>query len=410
MKIFENYSRFFITLLIFLSCIAANAQKKDISTAKTYIKSGKDYDKAEQLMQKLLKDSTNRQNTTIWDVLFESVLKQYKVVNQQIYLKQNADTTKLFSNALKMFQIYEAFDSMDAKPNTKGISQPKYRKKHAEFLLEYRRNLYGGGMYYVKKKNFAEAYKLYDAYIDCAYQPLFEDQKLIEQDPYIHKAAYMALYSAFRISDVKKTLKYAELAMRDTANMNNKLQYLSETFFAMRDTDKYVATLEQGFANYPKVMYYYPRLFNYYFNIKHDVAKSEQVCNKALAADSTNVVFLSTKSSLLLNKEDFDGCVKICDRLIARNDSLTDAYLNAGLAFYNQAVKIENNIKLQRKQRSQQLQLYKRALPYLQRYRALAPNEKEKWGIPLYTVYLNLNMGKEFDEIEKILKTENGKK
>ena len=27
-----------------------------------------------------------------------------------------------------------------------------------------------------------------------------------------------------------------------------------------------------------------------------------------------------------------------------------------------------------------------------------------KWAFPLYTIYLNLNMGKEFDEIDKIMK------
>ena len=40
----------------------------------------------------------------------------------------------------------------------------------------------------------------------------------------------------------------------------------------------------------------------------------------------------------------------------------------------------------------------------MQEYRKLAPNEKAKWGVPLYTIYLNLNMGREFEEIDKLLK------
>ena len=28
---------------------------------------------------------------------------------------------------------------------------------------------------------------------------------------------------------------------------------------------------------------------------------------------------------------------------------------------------------------------------------------KDKWGTPLYTIYLNLNMGKEFEEIDRII-------
>ena len=34
----------------------------------------------------------------------------------------------------------------------------------------------------------------------------------------------------------------------------------------------------------------------------------------------------------------------------------------------------------------------------------MVPDEKGLWGLPLYTIYLNLNMGKEFDEIDKLLK------
>lgn len=39
----------------------------------------------------------------------------------------------------------------------------------------------------------------------------------------------------------------------------------------------------------------------------------------------------------------------------------------------------------------------------MERYRALAPNQKDKWAPALYNIYLNLNMGKKFEEITKIL-------
>lgn len=47
--------------------------------------------------------------------------------------------------------------------------------------------------------------------------------------------------------------------------------------------------------------------------------------------------------------------------------------------------------------------LYKSAMPYLQKYRTMAPDMQDQWALPLYTIYLNLNMGKEFDEIDKLL-------
>ena len=45
---------------------------------------------------------------------------------------------------------------------------------------------------------------------------------------------------------------------------------------------------------------------------------------------------------------------------------------------------------------------YEKALPYIEKYKELMPDSKEKWLAPLYTIYLNLNMGKEFDIIDRI--------
>ena len=40
----------------------------------------------------------------------------------------------------------------------------------------------------------------------------------------------------------------------------------------------------------------------------------------------------------------------------------------------------------------------------MERYRELRPDEKEKWAAALYNIYLNLNMGKEFLEIDRLLR------
>ena len=47
--------------------------------------------------------------------------------------------------------------------------------------------------------------------------------------------------------------------------------------------------------------------------------------------------------------------------------------------------------------------LYRTALPYLEQYRAMAADKIDRWGRPLYRIYLSLNMGDKFDEIDKLL-------
>ena len=71
---------------------------------------------------------------------------------------------------------------------------------------------------------------------------------------------------------------------------------------------------------------------------------------------------------------------------------------------FNLAVEQDKNSHNSRKTKEQVEENYKKALPYLVKYREMEPKEQGKWAFPLYTIYLNLNMGKEFDEIDKVMK------
>ena len=76
-----------LLLLMITPCL--RAQKKELSQARSYIKSGKDFDKAEKLMTDLLeKDSANRTNEKVYLTWFQAVTKQYEAANEKLYLKQ----------------------------------------------------------------------------------------------------------------------------------------------------------------------------------------------------------------------------------------------------------------------------------------------------------------------------------
>ena len=129
-----------------------------------------------------------------------------------------------------------------------------------------------------------------------------------------------------------------------------------------------------------------------------------QACDYALEADSTSHLFRLVKSSTLLNMGKYEECIAICNELLAENTHLPDVQLNMGLAYFNQAVELDKATSVSRSRMTKIMDLYKKARPYLEEYRKLAPSRKERWAVPLYTIYLNLNMGKEFDEIDRILK------
>ena len=377
--------------------LIAWGQKKTMTQVKDYIKSGKNLDKAEKLMTDLLNDSSSRGNEKVWLLLFESQRKQYDQGNEKLYLKEKYDTTALFLVGKRMFDTLEGLDSLDRLPDARGKVKLKYRDRSAELLNIYRPNLFNGGVFFMKKHDFSRAYDFFDTYINSAVKPMFARYQYAERDKRLPEAAYWASYCGYKLEKPQLTLRHTYQALKDSVHLPYMLQYKLE-----KDTARYVQTLKDGFSKYPKFPFFFPRLIDYYSHIgAYDEAMKS--CDEALQTDSVNTLFRYAKSSLLLTMGRYKQSFAISKALIAENDTLADAYLNAGLALFDQAVELDKKTQSGSKKYNQILELYRKAMPYLEKYRAMAPDQKDKWALPLYTIYLNLNMGKQFDEIDKLI-------
>ena len=221
--------RLFLALFLASLAISITAQRKVIDQAETIIKSGKNLDRAEKLMADLLRDSTYRLNHKVWVTLVEAIKVQYDQGNQKLYLRQNYDTAALFNNAKKLLLYCEQFDSLENMPNKKGKVRIKYRARHAAMLNAMRPNIYNGGAFYLRKLDFKNAWLYYDAYLDCAGQPLFADYPYPVTDTLMIKAAYRALYCGYRLNDLEKTMKYFDIAYQDSMHRENIKRLMTHT-------------------------------------------------------------------------------------------------------------------------------------------------------------------------------------
>lgn len=391
----------FLFFAIFIS-IATFAQKKEISQARSNIKSRSNLDQAEASMRSLLNDSANRENIKIYETLADAIRAQYEVANEKLYLKEQYDTISFFNTAHRMFLAYESLDSIDALPDKKGRIKLNFRKKNAEYLDKYRRNLYNGGLFFIRKKDYLSAYNMMDTYLDCAKQPLFVDCKYTNNDKIAFSSAFWALFSGYKLNKPDYALKYADLALTNNLYRNRALQYLSEIYLMNGDTTKYVETLHIGFNENKKSKFFFLRLMDYY-NSKNQLDSAMAVADTALTSDKDNVLFLFAKSNILLNMGRYPECISICDTILEENDTLPDVYYNAGVSYINLAVNLEKTPASKRKNRTQILDYYKKSLPYMEKFKDLRPNDKSKWAPSLYNIYLRLNMGKQFEEMSLIL-------
>ena len=389
--------------LILMSPVAASAQKKEIQTAKDQVKAGKNLDQAAASMKKLLADSVNRTNRKIWTIYFDAVRKQYEQGNEKLYLKQKYDTAQLFNYTRQLFEVAFQYDSVETAPDKKGRRDFEFRKGHSEYLAHIRSNLYNGGIWFLNKKKYPDAYKFFDCYIECASQPMFKQHNYGEKDKHLPTAAYYAVYSGYKMKDPKATLHHSYEALKDTVHYNYMLQYLAETYMLEKDTARYVASLKEGFKRVPTFPYFFPRLVEYYV-VRNQLDSAMKVVNEALTVVPDSDVYLAAKSNLLLEQGKLQECIEVSKKVIEVNQKLGDPYYNAGICYFNLAVEQDKNSYNSRKVKEQVEANYKKALPYLVKYREMEPKEQGKWAFPLYTIYLNLNMGKEFDEIDKVMK------
>ena len=389
--------------ILALTATAALAQKKELSQARTYIKSGKDYDKAEKLMTDLLtKDTLNRQNKKIYATWYESVLGQYQQINEKIYLHQKYDTATVYTLLNRMYRVAESLDTLDAKPDEKGRVKPEYRKSNAEQLDKLRRNLYYGGTYNVRRSKYKDAFDFLETYIDAAQQPLFTGYDYAKNDASMPKAAYWATLAGYRMQDAERTLRYSQLALTDTSKAVFVRQYICEAYLWQKDDAAYLQALEDGFSHHPEYPYFFPRLGDYY-NKHGQIDKTLRLSNEALAKYPDRSLFLLAKSVALLELVRYDECIEVSSKLIAKDPKLPEPYFNIATCYLNQALELEKKNE-PRLYRQKLTDLYTKARPHMEKYRQLAPNDQKRWAPALYRIYLKLNMGQQFEEIDRLMR------
>ena len=376
-----------LLLLLMITPCLIWAQKKELNQARSSIKSGK-YDDAAKVLSNLLKDSTNRTNKRIWLAYYDAVRGQYEQGNEKLYLKQKYDTATFFSNVKKMLTVAETLDSL----------APEYRKSHSAQQNNYRANLFNGGAFFIHKGKWAEAFDYYQAYIDCARQPLFEAYRYDSTDVRLPEAGYWATYCGYKLQDPVLTLRHRQLALRDSSKADFTLQFVAEARKWLKDDELYRETLEEGFRRYPLFTYFFPRLMDLYTS-RGQYEKALALADSALAVNDSSELFIFAKSTVLLHLEKYAESIKYSEMLISRNPQLAEPYFNAGTAYGNIAGRLD-----QRRERKLMRKSYEKARPYIEQYRQMMPKEQDKWAPVLYRIYLNLNMGKQFDEIDRLIR------
>ena len=324
------------------------------------------------------------------------------VQNTKAYLKQVCDTAALFSTLLNMYGNLYKCDSVDALPNTKGIVKQKYNSKTNSLRSKHLTNILNGGKYYLSKNNYAMAYNFFDSYHTYT-RP---------SDANLPKVAYWATFSSYKLGQYDNTLKYIDQAFSAVGEHEGAIlqEYKCRSHQALKNDSSYIKDLVDGVRKYPSHDFFFVNLADIYCE-KHMYKEGLALADSLIKLDPEKPLYWFSKSKYMLAESDYEKCIEYSDSTIRRDSTYTDAYYNKGISFLNLAwirqdgacTDLLDPKCLEDKKAIESL--YRKAQPCMEMVRKLEPENKDRWGRHLYRIYLFLNRGKEFEEIDKLLRS-----
>lgn len=404
--------RYLLTLiiLVFGLSLPAKEKKPKVDKVNTILKdaskaiknmAGQEAVQARALAAVVRDDVPNSQRVSLYYCISELDESMNEQENRKAYLKQKCDTSRLFNTLLAMYDHLHLCDSVDHIPNSHGMAQPKYLRRTSSLRIKHRRNILNGGKYYLIKGNYAQAYRFLDAYYQ--YRPEGDKTEL-------DRVVLWATECSYITKNHNNTLRYVNEAIKTSPeNIRPVLQeYKCETYRALGNDSLLFQSLNEGLVNYPAHDYFFVHLIDEYHNTKR-YDEGLHLCDTLISLNPNTALYWYAKSKLCLSAEDFEQAVEYADSAIACDSSFVDAHYNRGIGYVKLAIIaqemacVDMNNERFYSDRLHIANLYRHARSSMEYVRSHDPENKERWASALYRIYLNLNMGKEFDEIDKLM-------
>ena len=399
---------------------AAKALKAEIKEANKVLKQAQgqlsaadgSVDQANAFIEQAMANKHTANNPDTWYTAGKIQEKYYNAENEKMYLQQAYNKEAFFGSLAKMFDYFLKCDELEQQPNEAGKVVFKYRPETTELLSRIRINLVSGGVTYFNENNNEKAFELFSKFIDVSDEAMFEQFNYMETDSLLPEIAYYATLAGLKLEDYNKALKYVDLAMKKDDVAQKAIEYKAMAYINLGDTANWLNALKLGVEKFPTVEYFYSNLISYY----NDNANTDDLMAFAdeMLAKNPLPIFHFVKGFVYQNMKKYNEAIEEYKVCIEQNPEYTGAYRNLGICYCQIAQDMSDaasdlNIKSKEyKAKKEEINgYYKLALPVYEQLRKLDngedPDVKAAWTNGLYTCYYMLNMGKEFEEIEKLM-------
>ena len=298
------------------------------------------------------------------------------------------------------------------KKGREVMTDPKTHANITKKMLEYykQQELVKYGIYLNEQKDFDGAFTAFKMHTDMPNLAMMQDPKLQKEMPrdttYTQYRYYAAIFAvqAERHEDAVALLKELKNGDYEAISVN---QFLYQEYVALKDTAKFITTLQEAIVRFPAEPWFLQNLINYYIYSGQEQTAVDYLA-QAIEREPNVAQYHLIKGNLNDNLGHYDEAMQDFDNALAIDPTLADAVAGKGRVYYNQAVKLNeaaamiSDNKAYKKALEEMNAVFKKSLPYFEKAHEMDPTERSYMQI-LKSLYYRFRMDAKYEEIAEKL-------
>lgn len=291
-------------------------------------------------------------------------------------------------------------------------TDPKMRGKLQKMMLEYYKGLelVKYGIYLNEQRDYEGAYRAFKMHIDIPELEMMQDAKLQKDMPrdttYIQYKYYAAIFAVQSELHAEAVALLEQLKDGEYEAVSTN-QFLYQEYVALKDTAKFVATLQNAIARFPQESWFLQNLINYYIFSGQEQTAIDYLAT-AIANEPNVAQYYLIRGNLNENQKHYAEALADFDQALVIDPTMADAQAGKGRVYYNQAVKMNEDAamisdnKAYKKALEEMNVVFRESLPFFEKAHELNPTDRT-YIQTLKGLYYRFGMDDKYNEMNEKL-------
>ena len=291
-------------------------------------------------------------------------------------------------------------------------TDPKMRGKLQKMMLEYYKGLelVKYGIYLNEQRDYEGAYRAFKMHIDIPELEMMQDAKLQKDMPrdttYIQYKYYAAIFAVQSELHPEAVALLEQLKDGEYEAVSTN-QFLYQEYVALKDTAKFVATLQNAIARFPQESWFLQNLINYYIFSGQEQTAIDYLAT-AIANEPNVAQYYLIRGNLNENQKHYAEALADFDQALVIDPTMADAQAGKGRVYYNQAVKMNEDAamisdnKAYKKALEEMNAVFLESLPFFEKAHELNPTDRT-YIQTLKGLYYRFGMDDKYNEMNEKL-------